>query len=156
MAPVCCSMSSSNCCFLTYIQISQVSSHFFQNFPHCVVIYTVKGISVVNEADAFFWNSIAFSMIQWILAIWSLMSLPIWLVHVEVLGNVLLKPRLKYFEHYLPSMWDEHNCTVVWTFFGIDFLWYWNENWPFPILWPLLSFPNLLAYSVHHFNSIIC
>ena len=41
-------------------------------------------------------------------------------------------------------MWDECNCTVVWVFFGISFSWVWNENWPFPALWPLLSFPNLL------------
>ena len=34
-------------------------------------------------------------------------------------------------------------------------LWDWNENWPFSVLWPLLSFPNLLAYWVHHFHSII-
>ena len=45
--------------------------------------------------------------------------------------------------------------TVVWVFFGIAFLWDWNENWPFPVLWPLLSFPNLLAYWVQHINSII-
>ena len=38
------------------------------------------------------------------------------------------------------SMWDECNCVVVWTFFGIVFLWDWNEHWPFPVLWPLLSF----------------
>ena len=30
-------------------------------------------------------------------------------------------------------------------FFGIAFLWDWNENRPFPVLWPLLSFPNMLA-----------
>ena len=53
------------------------------------------------------------------------------------------------------SMWDECNCAVVWSFFGIAFLWDWNENWPFPVLWPLLSFPNLLAYWVQHFHSII-
>jgi len=28
----------------------------------------------------------------------------------------------------------------VWTFSGIAFLWDWNENWPFQVLWPLLSF----------------
>ena len=55
----------------------------------------------------------------------------------------------------LTSMWDECNCAVVWALFGIVFLWYWNENWPFPVLWPLLSFPNLLAYWVQHFHSII-
>ena len=41
------------------------------------------------------------------------------------------------------SIWEECSCAVVWTFFGIGFLWDWNENWPFPVLWPLLSFPNL-------------
>ena len=35
---------------------------------------------------------------------------------------------------------NECNCTVVWTFFGIVFLWDWNENWSFPVLWLLLSF----------------
>ena len=46
-------------------------------------------------------------------------------------------------------------CAVVRAFFGIAFFGDWNENWPFPVLWPLLSFPNLLAYWVQHFHSII-
>ena len=41
------------------------------------------------------------------------------------------------------------------TFFGIAFFSDWNENWRFLVLWPLLSFLNLLAYRVQHFNSII-
>ena len=45
----------------------------------------------------------------------------------------------------LASMWNECSCMVVWTYFGIAFPWDWNENWPFPVLWPLLIFPNLLA-----------
>ena len=55
--PVCCSMSSSNCCFLTWIQISQGAdkvvwySHLFQNFPQFVVIHTVKGFDVINKAE---------------------------------------------------------------------------------------------------------
>ena len=69
--------------------------------------------------------------------------------------HVLLKPGLENFKHHFTSMWDECNCVVVWAFFGIAFLWDWNENWPFPVLWPLLSFPNLLAYWVQHFHSII-
>ena len=60
----------------------------------------------------------------------------------------------RIFENYLASMWNEYNCMIVWTFFGITFLWDWNENWPFPVLWPLLNFPDLLAYWVQHFNSI--
>ena len=57
LEPVCCSMSSSNCCFLTYIQISQEAgqvvwySHHFQNFPQFVVIHTVKGFGLVNKAE---------------------------------------------------------------------------------------------------------
>ena len=53
----CCSMSGSNCCFLTCIHVSQEAgkvvwySHLFKNFPHFVVIHTVKGFSIVNEAE---------------------------------------------------------------------------------------------------------
>ena len=78
-------------------------------------------------------------------------SLYIW----KLLAYVLLKHSLKDFEHYLASMRNGGDFTVVWTFFGIAFLWGWNENWPFPVLWPLLSFPNLLACWLQHFNSII-
>ncbi|CAI9174257.1 unnamed protein product [Rangifer tarandus platyrhynchus] len=57
LEPVCCSMSSSNCCFLTCIQISQEAgqvvwyAHLFQNFPQFVVIHTVKGFGIVNKAE---------------------------------------------------------------------------------------------------------
>ena len=57
LEPVCCSMSSSNCCFLTCIQISQEAgkviwySHLFQNFPQFIVIHTVKGFDIVNKAE---------------------------------------------------------------------------------------------------------
>ena len=46
-------------------------SHFFKNFPQFVVIHTIKGFSIVNEAevDFFSWNSLAFSMFQQMLAI---------------------------------------------------------------------------------------
>ena len=52
-----CSMSSSNCCFLTCIQISQEAgqvvwcSQLFQNLPQFIVIYTVKGFGIVNKAE---------------------------------------------------------------------------------------------------------
>ena len=88
--PVSYSMSSSNCCFLSCIQISQETgqvvwySHLLKNFPQFVVIHTVKGFSIVNEAevDFIFWFSLAFSVIQQMLAIWSLVPLrflnPVW------------------------------------------------------------------------------
>ena len=124
-----------------------------------VVIYTVKGFGIVNKAEVDIFlelscflddpvdvgnlisGSTAFS--KSILNIWKFM------VHI------LLKPDLENFEHCFASLRDECNCVVVWAFFGIAFLWDWNENWPFPVLWPLLSFPNLLAYWVQHFHSIV-
>ena len=54
---VCCSMSSSNCYFLTCIQISQEAgyvvwySHLLKNFPQFIVIHTVKGFGIVNKAE---------------------------------------------------------------------------------------------------------
>ena len=162
--PVCCSMSSSNCCFLTCIQVSQEAdkvvwySHLFKNFPQWWS--TVKDFSIVSEAEVdvflkfscFFYaptdvgnlisDSSAFFKIQ--------------LIHWKLLIHVLLKkPDLENFEHYFTSMWDECNCVVVWAFFGIAFLRDWNENWPFPVLWLLLSFWKFAgilsaAHSQHH------
>ena len=71
-----------------------------------------------------FWNSLAFLMIQWMLAIWSLVPLPF----LNSAGisqftvHVLLKPGLENFEHYFTSVWVECNCAVVWAFFGIAHL----------------------------------
>ena len=48
-----------------------------------------------------------------------------------------------------------HNCVILSAFFDIAFLWDWNENWPLPVPWSLLSFPNLLVYWVHHCHCII-
>ena len=165
-------MSSSNCCFLTCIQISQEAgqvvwySHLFQNFPQFIVIHTVKGFGIVSKAEVdvflelscFFHDpadvgnlisgSSAFSFF-FFSSPFSKASLKIRKFTV----HVLLKPGLENFEHYLTSVRDECNCVVVWAFVAIAFLW--NEDWSFPVLWPLLSFPNLLAYWVQHFHSII-
>ena len=138
LEPVCFSMSSSNCCFLASIQVSQEAGqvvwypHLFQNFPQFVVIHRVKGFGIVNKAEidvflelsCFFDDpadagnlisgSSAFSK-----AAWTFGSLRF---------TVLLKPGLENFERYFASVWDECNCAVIWTFFGIAFLWDWNEN----------------------------
>ena len=58
----------------------------------------------------------------------------------NVTVHILLKPGLENFAHYFASVWDEYKCAVVWAFFGFAFLWYWNENWSFPVLRLLLSF----------------
>ena len=118
-------MSSSNCCFLTCIQISQEASqvvlypHIFKTFPQFAVVHTVKGFGIVNKAeiDVFlelscfsndpsdvgnFSGTSAFSKT----------SLNIWKFTV----HILLKPGLENFERYFASMWDECNCVVVWGF----------------------------------------
>ena len=157
-------MSSSNCCFLTCIRVSQEIgemvwySHLFQNFPQFTMIHTIKGFGIVNKAeiDAFSGTLSCFShdpadvgnLISGS-SVFSKTSLNIWKFTV----HILLKPGLENFEYYFASVWDECNCAVVRTSFHIAFLRDWNENWPFPVLWPLLSFPNLLAswaLSQHH------
>ena len=165
-------MSGSNCCFLTCIQVSQEAgqvvwySHLFQNFPQFIMIHTVEGFRIVYKAEidvflelpCFFDDpadvgslisgSFAFSFFS---SAFSKTSLNIWKFTV----HILLKPGLENFEHCFTSVWDECNCAIVWALFGTVFLWDWNENWPFLVLWPLLSFPNLLAYWVQYFHSII-
>ena len=123
------------------------------------MIHTVKGFTVVNEAEVdvslelscFSFNPMDVGNLISGFSIFSRSSLNIWDFSI----HVLLKPSLENFEPYFTSMWNECNCVVVWTFFGIAFLRHWNENWPLPVLWPMLSFPNLLAYWVQHFNSIM-
>ena len=129
-------MSSSNCCFLTCIQISQETgqvvwySHLL-NFPQSVMIHTVKDFGIVNKAevDVFlelfcFFNDPTIGNLISGSSAFSKTSLNIWKFTV----HVVLKPGLENFEHYFTTTWDECNCVVVWAFFGIAFLWDWNEN----------------------------
>ena len=119
--------------------------------------YTVKSFSIINEADiflefsCFFYDPVDVDSLISGSSAFSKLSLYTW----KFSSHISLKPSLKNFEDYLASIWNECDCAVVWIFFGITLLWDWNENWLFPVLWPLLSFPNLLAYWVQHFNSII-
>ena len=79
-----------------------------------------------------FWNSLDFSMIQQMLVIWFLIPLPF--LNSAWTSGVLCsctEAGLENFEDYFADMWDACNCVVVWTFFGIAFLWDWNENWIF-------------------------
>ena len=164
LEPVCCSMSSSNCCFLTCIQVSQEAdqvvwySHLLNNFPVCCDPHSQR-FGIVNKAEVdvflelscFFDNPTDVGKLMSGSFAFSKTSLNIW----KFMVHILLKPGLENFEHYFTSVWNVCNCAVVWTFFDTAFLWDWNESWPVPDLWPLLSFPNLLAYWVQHFHSII-
>ena len=121
LEPVHCSMSDSNCCFLTCIQLSQEAgkvawySHCFQNFPQFVVIHTVKVFSIVNEAevDVFLEFSCVFydptdvgNLIS-VSAAFSKSSLNIWKFSV----HILLKPCLKDFEQNLARC---EMSTIIW------------------------------------------
>ena len=106
-----------------------------------VMIHTVKSFSIVSEAE-----------VDVFLGCLCLLHNPTNVGNLISVSSACLSPvciswssqftycwsLLKDFEHYFTSMWNECNCMIVWTFFGIA-LWFWDENWPFPILCPLLS-----------------
>ena len=104
-------MSSSNCCFLTCIQVSQEAgqvawySHFFQNFPQFIVTHTVKGLGIVNKAkiDVFLELSCFFNEpadVYNLISGSSDFSKTIW----KFMVHVVLNPDLESFEHYFASM----------------------------------------------------
>src|SRR5574341_1303877 len=103
-------MSSSNCCFLTCIQVSQEAgqvvwySHLFQNFPQSIVTHTVKDFGIVNKAEIYvflelscFFHDLADvgNLISGSSA-FSKTSLNIW----KFMVHILLKLGLENFEHY--------------------------------------------------------
>src|SRR5574337_872303 len=107
-------MSSSNCCFLTCIQISQEAdqvvwySHLFQNFPQFIVIHTVKGFGIVNKAEidiflelsCFFYDPADVGNLISGSSAFSKTTLNIRKFRV----HILLKPGLENFEHCFASM----------------------------------------------------
>ena len=99
-------MSSSNCFFLTWIQISQEAgqvvwySHLLKNFPQFVVIHTVKGFGIVSKAEIcvflehllFWWSSGCWHLTsgsstfsKTILNIWKFISLKEWQTSMKYL-----------------------------------------------------------------------
>ena len=121
--PVCCSMSSSNCCFLTCIQVSQEAgkmvwySQLLKSFPQFVVMHTIKGFSIVSEAEVdvflefpcFFCDPADLGSLISGSSGFSRCSLHLW----KFLVHVLLKPSLKQFEHSPASTRSERGCAVV-------------------------------------------
>ena len=113
-----------------------------------VVIHTVKGFSIVNKAEVdvflelscFFYDQTDVGNLISSSSAFSTFCLNIWKFSV----HVLLKPSLENFEHYFASVWDECNCVVVWTFFGIALLWDWNA----------VRYHRLKNWSVHFFYII--
>ena len=147
-------MSSSNCCFLTCIQVSQEAgqvvwySHLFWNFPQFIVIHTVKGFGIVNKADIdVFWNSLAFSMIQQMLAIWSLVPLPFlkpprtsensWFIYCGSLAWRTLSITLLVCEMSAIVQYFEHSLALPFCRIGMktDLLQSCGHCWVFQICW---------------------
>ena len=81
--------------------------HLFKNFPQFVVIHTIKGFSVVNEAEVdiflklscIFYVGTVGNLISGFSA-FSKSSLKIW----KLLAHVLLKTLLENFEHFFDSV----------------------------------------------------
>ena len=107
-------------------------SHLFQTFPQFIVIHKVKGFGIVNkteidvflELSCFLNDPVDVGNLISGSSAFCKTSLNIWKFTV----HVLLKPNLENFEPYFNSMGVECNCVVVQAFFGIAFLWDWNEN----------------------------
>ena len=109
-----CSMSSSNCCFLTCIQFSQEAgqlvwySHLLKNFPQFIVIHTVKDFGIVNKAEVeiflelsfFFYDPTDIENLISGSSAFSKSSLNI----CKFTFHILLKPGLENFEHYFASV----------------------------------------------------
>ena len=133
LEPVCCSMSSSNCCFLTCIQVSQEAGqvvwycHLFQNFPKFTVTHTVKCVGIVNKAeiDVFLELSCFFNDSENVgnlisgSSAFSKTSLNTW----KFMVHILLKPGLRSLnitllvcEMSAIMRWFEHSLTL--PFFG--------------------------------------
>ena len=125
----------------------------------------VKGFGIINNAEVdvflefscFFNDPMDVGYLISSSSAFSKSSLSIW----KLLVHVLLKPGLENFEDYFASMWDKCNCAVVWTFFGIAFLWDWMNTglfqscghcWVFQIFWHI-ECSTLTASSFRIWNS---
>ena len=120
---------------------------------------TVKGSGIVNKAVDVFLEFFCFfddpvdvgNLISGSSA-FSKSSLKTWKFTV----HVVLKPGLENFEDYFASMWDECDCVVVWTFFGIgmkiDLFYTWEHWWVFQICWHI-EYSTFTASSLRIWNS---
>ena len=108
------------------------------------MIHIVRSFGVVNEREinvflefsCFLYNQLNVGNLISGSSAFLKSNLNIW----KFTGYILLKPCLEKFEHYFACMSDECNWAVVWRFFGNVFLWNWNANWSFSVLWPCWFF----------------
>ena len=129
-------MSSSNCCFLTCIQISEEAgqvvwySHLFQNVPQFIVIHTVKGVDIVKKAEidvflelsCFFHDPADVGNLISGSSAFSKTNLNV----REFTVHVLLKSGLQNFEHYFSSMrWVQlcSSLSILWHCLSLGLEW---------------------------------
>ena len=163
-------MSSSNCCLLTCIQVSQrqvrwsvipISFRIFHSLLWSTQFIMIKGFGIVYkteidiflELSCFFHDPADVGNLTYDSSAFSKTSLNIWKFTI----HVLLKPGLENFEHYFTSMWDECNCAIVWAFFdhylslGLE----WKLTFSNPVVTAEFSkFAGILsaALSQHHLS----
>ena len=119
-------------------------------FSTVYVIHTVKGFGIINKAEidvflelfCFFHDPANVGNLISRSSAFSKTSLNIWKFTV----HELLKPGLENFEHYYTIVWDECNCAVVWAFFGVFFLWDWNDL--FQMFCEMLSMISLVGWII--------
>ena len=172
LGSVCCPMSSSNCCFLTCIQVSQEAgqvawySHLLQNFPQFVVIHTVKGFGIVNKAEIDFFLELSCffddpsdvgNFISGYFA-FSKTSLNIWKFTV----HLLLKPGLENFKHYFTILLfnqyfiinEIHKCICIFAnFWQIKYMHIWIKKcWFLPLQYKYRTFPSVASQTISTLN----
>ena len=115
-----------------------------------VVIHTVRGFDIVNEAEVDVFLEFSCFVYGPMDGCTLISGSSAFLSPACVSGGSqsLYCWSMENFEHYFASFLIECNCVVVWTFFGFAFLWDWNENWPYSVRRPLLSFSSLQVYWV--------
>ena len=169
-------MSSSNCCFLTCVQISQQAgqmiwySHLFKSFPKFVVINTVKvnkaEVDVFLEFSCFFDDPIDVGNLISGSSAFSKFSLNIWMFII----HVLLKPGLENFEHYFANCerWVQlcGSLSILWHCLSLGLEWKLTFSHPVAtaefskfavILSAALSLHHLLGFEIaqlefHHLH----
>ena len=127
-----------------------------KSFPVCYDPH--KGFSIVDETEVdvflefpwFLYDAVNISNLISGSSPFSKSSLDIW----NSLVHIMLKPSMQDSKHDLTCVGDECNCSTVSTFFSTTRLGNWDEDWPFPVLWPLLV-PDLLTYWMQHLNGTI-
>ena len=142
-----CSMSSSNCCLLTYIQVSQEACKVvWYSFPSLEKFCTVCGdphsqkFGIVNNAEidvflelsSFFNDPVDVGNLISGSSAFSKWNLNIWKFSV----CVLLKPSLENFKHYFASEWDQCDMKLLSNSRILSSLW---KETPYPLtVFPLL------------------